>query len=117
MLPQVVGIPVFLPVPGAFRLCEPDVFPDYFLVHGLVEIAVDQQRLAQFAEAEAASGPLYGGFSLAVAVDDPLYPLGGDALGVVHHFHQDESAVPAVGLVHVQHRVGRGAGPGEGVQN
>lgn len=114
---QIVRVSVFLLGPGAFCLCEPDVFPDFFRVHGLIEISVDQQGLAQLTEAEAAAGPFQGAFARTVAVDDPFYPLGGDVLGVVHHFYQDESAVSAVGFVHVQHSVGGCAGPGEGVQD
>ena len=39
-----------------------------------------------------------------------------NAVSVVHHLHKDESTVAAVSLVHVQNRMGSGAGTGEGVE-
>ena len=83
----------------------------------LKAIFPDEQRLAQLVVAETAAGALHCALTLAVATDDPAYPLGGDAVGVVHHLHQNEFAVAAVRLVHVEDGVGGGAGTSEGVEN
>ena len=64
-----------------------------------------------------AAGALHGVFALAIATDDPAHALGGDAVGVVHHFHQNEFAAAAVRLVHVQNRMSGGTGTGEGVKD
>ena len=101
-----------------FRLHEVDVLPDFLRAHALVEGVVPvHQRRTQLIEGEAAARAGHSTFALAVAVDDPAHPLGGDGLGVVHHLHQNELAVPAVRLIHVQHSVRRRAGTGEGVEN
>lgn len=83
-----------------------------------VEVAVWQQKhRPQLIVAEIASSTFRGFFALAVAANYSFYTLGGDAVGVVHHFHQDEFAVAAVGLVHVQHSMGSSAGTGERIEN
>ena len=43
--------------------------------------------------------------------------LGGDGLGVVHHFDEDELAVAVVFFVEVENGVGRSAGTGKGVED
>ena len=50
-------------------------------------------------------------------MNNTLDPLGGDAVGVVHHLNQDELAMSAIGFVHIQNGVGGGAGTGEGIKN
>ena len=95
---------------GLFGLHIVDVFPDFLCPHLLVEVAVRPQKHgAQLIVAEIATGTFYGFFILAVAVNHPFDTLGGDAVGVVHHFHQDEFTVAAVGLVHIQHSMGGSA--------
>lgn len=75
-----------------------------------VEVAVRQQKhRPQLIVAEIAAGAFHGFFVLAVAVNHPFNTLGGDAVGVVHHFNKDEFTVAAVGLVHIQHSMGSSA--------
>ena len=117
MLAEVIGV-----VPGGGRvgrlgLHEPDVLPDFFWLYGFVQVFADEQRIAQLVVTETAAGALHGVLALTVATDDPAHPLGSDAVGVVLHLYQDEFAVPAVGLVHVEDGVGGGTGTSEGVEN
>ena len=62
------------------------------------------------------AGALHGLF-ISIPINYPLDSLGGDAAGVVHHFHQNKFAVAAVGPVHVQHSMGGGPGTGKRVEN
>lgn len=103
---------------GLFGLHIVDVFPDFLRAYFFVEVAVRQQKhRPQLIVAEIAAGAFHGFFALSIAVNHPFNTLSGNAVGVVHHFHQDEFTVAAVGLVHVQHRMGGSAGTSEGVEN
>ena len=96
----------------------PDVVPDLLGAHLFVQVAAgQQQRFAQFIIAETAASALCGVLALAIAMDDPLDTLGGDGVGIIAHFHQNKFAVSAIRFVHIQHRMGCGAGPCEGIQN
>ena len=103
---------------GGFCLHEIDVLPDFLRAHVLIQIAVGQEQdRAEIVEGEVAASSLHGAFALTIAVNDPLDPFGGNGFGVVHHLHQNEFAVSAIGFVHVENGVGGGAGTGEGVKN
>ena len=103
---------------GFFGLHIVDVFPDFLRSYFFVEVAVRQQKYRpQLIVAEIAACAFHGFFALSIAVNYPFNTLGGNAVGVVHHLHKDESTVAAVSLVHVQNRMGSGAGTGEGVEN
>ena len=52
-----------------------------------------------------------------IALDGAAHPFGGEAVGIVLAFHQDEAAAAVVAGVGFQHRVGGGAGAGEGVED
>ena len=115
---HVVGFVRFIRLNGGLRLHEIDVLPDFCRAHVLVQIAVGQeQNGAKVIKGEITACTLHSVFPFAVAVNDPLDPFGGNALSVVHHLYQDEFAVSAVGFIHVENRVGGGAGTGEGVEN
>ena len=93
-----------------------NVFPDFLWGNGFIQAIAHKQRLAQIIEAETAARALHGVFPLTVATNHTPDPLGGDTVGVVHHFHEDKLAVSAVGFVHVQHCMGSGAGHGYGAE-
>ena len=114
---QIIGLLTLCRGIGQLGLGEPDILPNLLRAHRLVEVFANQQRLAQLIKAKAAAGALYRVFVLTVALDNPPNPLGGDGFGVVHHLHQNEFAVPTVGLVHVEDSVGGGAGTGEAVED
>lgn len=99
------------------RVGEVNVFADFLDTDVLVEHIAAHKRLTEFVVAEAAARALDGLFALAVAVNHALDALGGDSVGVIAHFHKDESAVSAVRPVYVQHRVRRRARTGKGVEN
>ena len=101
-----------------FCLHEIDVLPDFLRAHILVQIAVGQEQDgAEIVEGEIAARTFLSIFALPVAVNDPLDPFSGNAFGVIHHLHQNEFAVSAVGFVHVENGVGGGARTGEGIEN
>ena len=103
---------------GLFGLHIIDVFPDFLRAHFFVEVAVRQQKhRPQLIVAEIAASAFHSFFALTVAANYSFYTLGGDTVGVVHHFYQDEFAVTAIGLVHVQNGVGGSARTGKGVKN
>ena len=85
--------------------------------HSFVQAIANKQRFAQVIEAEIAARALYGVLALTIAMNNTLDPLGGDAVGVVHHLDQNEFPMPTVSFVHVQNGMGGGAGTGEGVKN
>ena len=100
---------------SGFRIV--DVCADFLLSGVRIEHSVDEQRIAQFIETETAARSFHGFVALAVTVDDTAHTFGGDAFGVVAHFDEDEFAVSAILLVHVEDGVGGGAGTGEGVED
>jgi len=103
---------------GRFCLHEIDVLPDFLRAHILVQIAVGQEQdVAEIVEGEVAACTRYSVLPFSVAVNDPLDPFSGNAFGVIHHLHQNEFAVSAVGFVHVENGVSGGAGTSEGVKN
>ena len=114
---QVIRLLVGSRLVGQLGLGEPDILPYLFHAHRFIQIFTNQQRLTQLIKTETAAGALHRVFALAIAVDDPPDTLGSDGFGVIHHLHQDEFAMAAVGLVHVQDGVGGGAGAGEGVED
>jgi len=84
------------------------------LTDGFVEQTVFlEKRFAQRVEIEAAARA----FLARVARHDPADALGGERLGVVFHLDEDKFSVATVRPVHVQHRVGGGAGACEGVED
>ena len=93
---------------GCFRLHEPDVLPDFFGLYGFVQVFADEQRFPQLVVAETAAGARYGVLALAVALDHPLHPLGGDAIGVVHHFNENEMALFTISI-QIQYSLSCGA--------
>lgn len=99
------------------RIGKVHIFTDLVHAHILIEYITVQQRFAQVIKVEIAACTLHGVFALAVATNDTLDPLGGDAVGVVHHFDEDELAVSAIGFVHVENGMSGGAGTGEGVED
>ena len=117
MLAEVIGI--FAAGRGVGLLCfhEPDVFADFLRGNRFVQAIAHKQRFAKIIEAEIAACALHGVFTLTVALDNALHALGGDAVGVVHHLDKNKLAVSAVRFVHVQHRMGGGAGTGEGIKD
>ena len=103
---------------GLFGLHIVDVFPDFLRSHFLVEVAVRQQKhRPQLIVAEIAAGAFHGFFVLAIAVNHTLDTLGGNVVGVVHHFYQDEFAVTAICLVHIEYGMGSSTRTGERVEN
>lgn len=50
-----------------------------------------------------------------IAVDDPPHPLGGQAVSIVFHFHDDEAAITAIALVGFEHSMSRRAGARKGI--
>ena len=73
----IVGTKIIAVIPvcrciRSLRLREPDVFPDFFRSHILVEVFADQQRFPQIVKAETAAGALYCFLALAVAINDPF---------------------------------------------
>ena len=101
-----------------FCLHEIDVLPDFLRAHILVQIAVGQEQDgAEIVEGEIAARTFLSIFVFFLAVNDPLDPFSGNAFGVVHHLHQNEFTVSAVGFVHVENGVSGSAGAGKGVEN
>ena len=100
---------------SGFRIV--DVCADFLLRGVRIEHSVDEQRIAQLIETEAAARSFDGFAAFAVTVDDAAHTFGGNAFGVVAHFDEDEFAVSAILLVHVEDGVGGGAGTGEGVED
>ena len=117
MLTEVIGIATTGRGVGLLGFHEPDVFPDFLRGNGFIQAIAHQQWFAQVIEAEIAARPLHGVFPLSVATDHALDALGGDAVGVVHHFYEDKLAVSAVRLVHAEDSVGGSAGTGEGIED
>ena len=68
---------------------------------------------AQLEVAEAAARALLEVLARGHALDHAAHPLGGNAVRIVLHLHQNEAAVAAVLLVQLQHGVGRCAAAGE----
>ena len=76
-----------------------------------------RQNRPQLVVAEIAAGALHGFFALSIAVNHTLDTLGGNVVGVVHHFYQDEFTVAAVCLVHIEYSMGSGTGTGKRVED
>lgn len=83
----------------------------------LVQILAVKERIAQLIECKAAARSLDCLFALTVAVNDTLYTLCGDTVGIVHHLDKDKLAIAAVLLVHVEDCVGGSAGACEAVKD
>ena len=100
------------------RFHIPDVFADFGGLDFLVQTAVgEEQRRAQVVKCKAAARALSFVFAFALAVDDALHALGGNAFGIIHHFNENEFAAAAVFLIHIEDGVGRGAAPGKGIED
>ena len=117
MQAEIIGLVRVCLRQAALGVCEIDILPDLVHADALVEHVADHQGLAQIIIAEAAARALHSLPPAAVTVDHALDTLGGDAVGIVHHLHEDELAMPAVSLVHIQNRVGSRAGTGKGVKD
>ena len=75
--------------------------------------------VAQRTIGETAAQPVFQVFVFGVrhALDDTADTLGGDFVGIVFTFHQDEFAVAAIFLVQSENGMGGRAGAGEGVED
>ena len=101
-----------------FGLGVVDIFANLLLADVFVEVFLFvEHRLTQLVVIERSARTSCCVLTLAITTHDPTHPLGGNILGVIHHFHKYKFAVALVLFIQAQHRMGRSSRTGKGVED
>ena len=99
------------------RLREKDEPAQFLHIDALIDPSLLHQHRPELIKPERPARASHRALALAVAADDALHTLRRDGLGIISELDQKKPPMSSVLRVHVQHRMRRRAGAGEGIED